>query len=630
MAYKRASTNLSLECFEEAAYHFILSKLSPNQIESLVQSGTIALGHSLPDVQLWSKMLTGDLMICFSIGERSKFFACRVLGRGIMPSSPVDPLRVKEDQPFLLFLHIVGEATNFRIRNEAFYFIDSHETPPRHIFKDLWEQCRPFDAHQEPPHRIWTSLDLGGYEIKIASSHEDFLYISRMAAYHPFGPRRAFLSLIAFYQDSPVGAILVERGKDLHTAHRAAWRVFRRDYSWIQARSVDIVRIYSDPNTFSRFRLHRALLGAAIEMAPALVEQPLSIIEGVSYNYHPLAPEFGFNVELPQKLEDSFYYWKAFNAPIPMSSLEPQHAAIKSKIKDVIRSRRSVKYWFAYGRLEDIEVGAKKRMWGIRKQHPNTGRWSALQPGNIIFLLSHDQKIRAYGRVDSKEIKKIKNYEQFPLVVSFSRSMVAGLSIDASAYTEEPWFRQIEAGGIIPLPDEFGASVKASVDEQRKDGKMWVEPNPYILHKTDFDIIHGQVFVVQAWDLRETVYPMIKTILEAEGYRVTYSGDRDGQLVFEDIWLMLNESEAILVDFTFRRPNVYLEYGMALVLGKPIIAITQSKDDIPSDTPNLKYIIYQDKLGDQSLRRQLPRAIRDIISDIQMMRTRRRSASSRP
>lgn len=365
-------------------------------------------------------------------------------------------------------------------------------------------------------------------------------------------------------------------------------------------------------------------------MAPALIEQPLSVVEGVSYNYHPLAWELGFNVELPQKLEDSFYYWKTFNIPPPLPSLTSiELAKTKAKIKDVIRTRKAVKYWFAYGRPEDIETGTKKRMWGIRKQTPNTGRWSALQPGNIIFFLTHDQKIRPYGVVESKELKKIRNYEQFPLLISFAQPMVTGLDIDASGHTEEQWFRRIETGGLMPLPDEFGATMKALVDEQRKDGKMWVEPNPYILHKTDFDIIHGQVFVVQAWDLRDTVYPMIKGILEAESYKVTYSGDRDGQLVFEDIWLMLNESEAILVDFTLRRPNVYLEYGMALVLGKPIIAITQSKDDIPSDTPNLKYVMYQDKLGDQSLQRQLPRAIRDIVSDIQMMKSRRRTGSSR-
>lgn len=258
MAYKKISTNLCLEHFEEKAYHSILLKLSPEQMESLDGSGALALGHRSQDVQVWQQMLVGDLVLCFTIGENNKFLACIVSGRGIVSPSPIDPLRIKEERPFLLFLQVVGETANFKIRNEAFYFIDSHETPPRHIFQHLWEQCRPYNISQAVQSRTWASSSRSGYELRIASSHEDFLYISKMAAYHPFGPRRAFLSLLAFHRTEPVGAILVDRGRDIHTTHRSAWRVFRRDYSWIRARSVDIVRLYSSPRAPSKFGIHRA------------------------------------------------------------------------------------------------------------------------------------------------------------------------------------------------------------------------------------------------------------------------------------------------------------------------------------------------------------------------------------
>ena len=172
-----------------------------------------------------------------------------------------------------------------------------------------------------------------------------------------------------------------------------------------------------------------------------------------------------------------------------------------------------------------------------------------------------------------------------------------------------------------PLPDEFGAQLKLIADEQSKEGKMWVEPNPYLLHGTSFDVVPRQVFVIQAWNLKDKVFPVIKEVLEKEGYSALYAGDRDGQVVFEDIWLMLNESECVIVDFTFKRPNVYLEYGIALVLGRPVIAITQNPGDIPSDTSNLKYLVYEDSVGDRTLRDQLPNAIRDTISDIHRARS---------
>ena len=66
------------------------------------------------------------------------------------------------------------------------------------------------------------------------------------------------------------------------------------------------------------------------------------------------------------------------------------------------------------------------------------------------------------------------------------------------------------------------------------------------------------------------------------------------------------------MDFTKKRPNVYLEYGMALVLGKPVVAISQTLEDIPSDTPHLKVIRYDDTLqGVESLKEKMLKALVD-------------------
>src|SRR5262249_52978055 len=91
---------------------------------------------------------------------------------------------------------------------------------------------------------------------------------------------------------------------------------------------------------------------------------------------------------------------------------------------------------------------------------------------------------------------------------------------------------------------------------------------------------------------------------------------RDGQVIFQPVWKLMNEAEAIIVDFSSQRPNVFLEYGMALVLGKPIVAITQNKSDIPSDTPNLKWYLYRENAPLVDLEKVLPRAISDTIAEI--------------
>jgi hypothetical protein len=148
-----------------------------------------------------------------------------------------------------------------------------------------------------------------------------------------------------------------------------------------------------------------------------------------------------------------------------------------------------------------------------------------------------------------------------------------------------------------------------------------VRPNPYLLVAAPGRVVPKTVFAVMAWDLKGTVLEHVRSILEPQGYKVTWAGDRGGQVIFDDIWRFMTEAEAVLVDFTGRKPNVYLEFGMAIVLGKPVVAITQDKADLPSDTPNLKYIEYPNQIGDKTLEQRLPRVLEDTVRDIT---TRRR------
>jgi predicted nucleotide-binding protein len=79
----------------------------------------------------------------------------------------------------------------------------------------------------------------------------------------------------------------------------------------------------------------------------------------------------------------------------------------------------------------------------------------------------------------------------------------------------------------------------------------------------------------------------------------------------------------VIVDFTAQRPNVYLEFGMAIVLGKPIIAITQKQEDCPSDVRNIKYIVYPIDHADAVLKAELPKALRDTIEQVEALAQRR-------
>jgi hypothetical protein len=341
-------------------------------------------------------------------------------------------------------------------------------------------------------------------------------------------------------------------------------------------------------------------------------------VEGVSYDYHPVALSLGFHVEVPHSIEGAFYYWKPVNVPEHVETSRPPHRQVIRDVKQLLQARKNLKYWIAPARKETIQLALDKGSWAITWTHNNVGYWRMLRKGDFVFLMSEDYSVEAWATVGRTENVRVRGLDRFPLWIHFEPHSLVRTKVDLSEFLNEQWLYQFRSGGLVPLGGELGAEVHKRVTAQTQRGAMIVRPNPFLLRRTEFVMTAGQVFVVQAWRLRDTVLPVIRGILQEHGYVTKYSGDRDGPVIFEDIWTLMNESEAVIVDFTDKRPNVYLEYGMALVLGKPIVAITQSADDLPSDTPQLKYILYEDRLGDAALRLQLPRAIQTNIADVQL------------
>jgi hypothetical protein len=71
----------------------------------------------------------------------------------------------------------------------------------------------------------------------------------------------------------------------------------------------------------------------------------------------------------------------------------------------------------------------------------------------------------------------------------------------------------------------------------------------------------------------------------------------------QDIFSLIFRSHVVVVDFTGRNPNVMYETGIAHTLGKTVVPITQSLDDIPSDVGHhraLKYLPNEEGYRDLS------------------------------
>src|SRR5690554_239112 len=84
--------------------------------------------------------------------------------------------------------------------------------------------------------------------------------------------------------------------------------------------------------------------------------------------------------------------------------------------------------------------------------------------------------------------------------------------------------------------------------------------------------------------------------------------------IIEDIWKSINEAKIIIAELTDRNPNVFYEVGVAHTVGKEVILITQSMDDVPFDLKHLRCIVYEyTPRGCKMLEDYLTNTIRQII-----------------
>jgi hypothetical protein len=108
--------------------------------------------------------------------------------------------------------------------------------------------------------------------------------------------------------------------------------------------------------------------------------------------------------------------------------------------------------------------------------------------------------------------------------------------------------------------------------------------------------LKSDVFVLMPF--KEELHPVyedhIKTVCQAIGLSCRRADDffRVGQIM-HDIWSAIFLSNWIIADCTGRNPNVFYEMGIAHTLGKQVIIITQSENDVPFDIRYIRFFKYE-------------------------------------
>lgn len=82
-------------------------------------------------------------------------------------------------------------------------------------------------------------------------------------------------------------------------------------------------------------------------------------------------------------------------------------------------------------------------------------------------------------------------------------------------------------------------------------------------------------------------------------------------IVIDEVWAKICESQMVLADASGRNGNVFYEMGLAHAIGKDIIILAQSMDDIPFDLRHRRVILYSlDHLNE--LRIKLARTVENL------------------
>jgi hypothetical protein len=89
------------------------------------------------------------------------------------------------------------------------------------------------------------------------------------------------------------------------------------------------------------------------------------------------------------------------------------------------------------------------------------------------------------------------------------------------------------------------------------------------------------------------VYAAIQLAAQNAGLRCRRADDIwENPAIIQDVVSLIDRSRVVICDCSGRNPNVFYEAGIAHTLGREVILVTQSEQDIPFDLRHLRYIRY--------------------------------------
>jgi hypothetical protein len=87
--------------------------------------------------------------------------------------------------------------------------------------------------------------------------------------------------------------------------------------------------------------------------------------------------------------------------------------------------------------------------------------------------------------------------------------------------------------------------------------------------------------------------------------------------IMADVWQMIRDATVLLAVLTGKNPNVFYELGLAHAIGKAVILVSETLDDVPFDLQSLRIIKYEkdDPNWGLKLRRSISAALEETVEE---------------
>lgn len=176
---------------------------------------------------------------------------------------------------------------------------------------------------------------------------------------------------------------------------------------------------------------------------------------------------------------------------------------------------------------------------------------------------------------------------------------------------------QLNLKTILYPEQEIGRS-KKSLTQKTEESFIKITPLVFTIPTKTIDKNLVSVMMPLSKDFQDVFDTIKKSCKDAQMDCQRANDIWKNSVIIQDIFELIYTSGIVIADFSKRNPNVFYEVGIAHTLGKHVIPIAQSIDDVPFDLHHHRVQLYHDNAeGRLDLQKALYSRINTIKEEFQ-------------